>query len=315
MPFHSCVSTLYLLFNVIAPLEQKPVSTSSKNTPSSSGILLHVTVIINITFPLPFAGCDYLDPDILLDLKQQLHHNLDEILEQYRHYVLYIRNSVEAKGISVESLLDHLFYLPGMKYHSDVDKHRLLHGKREKLKEVKTIRALFLLLDEECASFLNYGIFQSIATEYGINEDCEELKYPGHLKAYLKKHTISEFAMVNPRLEKKYSSSKKEVICKFDIELTERVAEVANLQIRIANILGLNARSLELIDVKDGCVVVTFLVPSRIADLIFAENQVFTPQQLEEFEALKIIWLKYGNKLLLDFKNQAFSGTSSLCHA
>ena len=215
-------------------------------------------------------------------------------MEQYRHYFLYIRDSVEREGISVESLLYHLLHLPGMKYHCNKEKHELLYGKREKLRKAQTIRALFLLLDEECASFLNYGIFQSIAKEYGINEDCDELKYPEHLKAYLKKHTIAEFAKVNPRLPEKYNSNKKNLFCKFDIELTERVAQVANLQICIANILGLNARSLELVDVNDGCVVVTFLVPTHIADAIFAQDQVFTPQQMEELQAIKTIWLRCG---------------------
>ena len=251
-----------------------------------------------------------------MDLQQQLQHNLNEILERYRHYVLHIRGSVERMKISIESLLDHLFYLPGMKHHYNKEKHELLHGKREKLKTMKTIRELFLLLDEECTSFLNYGIFQSIATEYGINEDCDELKYPEHLKAYLKKHTISEFAMVNPGLQKKYDSSKKEFICKFDIEYTERVAKVANLQIRIADILGLNAGSLELVDVNDGCVEVTFLVPAHIADTTFTQDPAFTPQQVKELQAIKIIWLKCDDKILLDFINHSKTGTCNnyYCH-
>ena len=267
------------------------------------------------------AGCDKETRKTHLALQQQLTHYRDAILDRYRRYELYIRDSVLKKGVSLDSLVEHLLYLPALNCHSDEEKHKLLHGKREKLKNTETIRALFLLLHEECASFLNYGVFQSIATEYGINEDCDELKYPEHLKAYFKKHTIAEFAKVIPRIEKRCDSSKREITFKFDIKTTERCAKISDLELHISDILGLNVQSLELIDIKDGCVVVTFLVSAHIADAIFAENQEFTPKQVEAFKANKLIWLKYDDKYLLDFRNRkeeskTLSGNSIVeCHA
>ena len=232
-------------------------------------------------------------------LLQQLNHNFEEISEQYAEYVMYIRDSVIEKEVTVRSLVNYLLFLPGFKYRNDKDEHKLLHGKRAQLKQAETVEDVFLLLYEECASFLNYNIFLSIAKKFGGNK-CDHLKYPEYLKAFVEKHTISELVKVIPNLEKKCDSSKQKVTCKFNIELTERVAEVSNLKIRIADILGLNVQSLELVDVNDGCVVVTFLVPAHIAGPIFT---AFTGQQVEEFKAAKIIWLKYEDRCLLDFSD------------
>ena len=246
------------------------------------------------------AGCE-------LELRQQLTHSLDEILDRYRRYVLYIRGSVLKKELSLDSLVDHLLYLPALKYHSNEEKHKLLHGKREKLRNAKTIRALFLILDEECSSFLNYGVFRSIATEYGINEDCDELKYPEHLKAFFRNHTISELAGVIPRLgkRKRCDPTKTKVTCKLDIEKTKRFAEISELDIHVADILGLNVQSLELVDISDGCVEVTFLVTAHVADAIVARDHKFTSKQVK---AMKIIWLKCGDKYLLEADRKTLSG-------
>lgn len=264
-----------------------------------------------INGPLQCIGSDAtsIDTSILEALQYQLHRNLDQILNHFAQYVSYICEAVVQKGINVRTLLTYLLNLPALKYHSDKEQHKLLHGKREKLKKSNTIYDIFDLIGEECASFLNYGIFQSIAKNYGIVEDCDKLKYPQHLQLYLQSHKVSEFVRINPLLEKRWDPSKKEVTFNFDIELIERVAGVYDLKPRIADILGLDVLAVELVDIKDGCVIITFLIPANVADAIF---QVFkSPQKLKvtrmkfEFRALKVTWMKFDGNYVFDFRQES----------
>ncbi len=79
--------------------------------------------------------------------------------------------------------------------------------------------------------------------------------------------------LANPLLKPKNGS--KELIQKYDIETTCSLAKVDGLKKLIAEIMNLNPLALELVDVKDGCVVVTFLIPASVADTIFTPDTVF----------------------------------------
>ena len=248
-------------------------------------------------------------------VQQLLRCNREKILKQYSEYVIYIRDSVMKKEVSVKTLVKYLLLLPGLKYHDDKDEHKALNGKREKLEQAEDIEDIFIVLDRECASFLNYEIFESIATRFKVNDDCDHLKYPEYLKDFVKKHTILQLAKIIPELESKYDSSKRNVTFKFDIEKTERFSKVTDLKFCIAKILGVNVLCFELVDVNVGSVIVTFLLPAHIADAIFSHDQVFTLKQVEELRALKIIWLKYGGKYLLNNLEDVSSGKAHLVHS
>ncbi len=65
--------------------------------------------------------------------------------------------------------------------------------------------------------------------------------------------------------------------------------------------MDLNPSALELVDIEDGCVIVTFLIPASIADAIFISDKVFTSQQEDKFRAASVLWLKC-NGYTFDFK-------------
>ena len=235
-------------------------------------------------------------------LKRRLLRYLDQIQNHYASYVSHICESIKKKpGVTVETLSTYLLLLPAFKYREDREQHKLLSGMRKKLEKVNSINKIFDLIGEECASFLNYNIFKSIADHYGIVEECEALRYPEHLEYYLKQHTLSEFATVIPPLEHSGDSSKQDLTFKFDIELTERVATIYDLKIHIANILDLEY--LELLDIKEGCVIVTFLVPAHVAEVIMSRE--FTPKQIQQFRDLKVMWIESVGKHLLELKHSS----------
>lgn len=120
--------------------------------------------------------------------------------------------------------------------------------------------------------------------KYGIKADSEDLKYPEDLIDYIHKHKISEFLSINPRLETVPDSLKK-LTLQFDVKGASKIAKVCNLKRAIAGILKLNPSALQLVDIEKGCVVVTFLIPTEVADYI---TNNLNDQQIADIQAFSV---------------------------
>lgn len=164
---------------------------------------------------------------------------------------------------------------------------------RAQFEQATTVEGIFKVLITECASFLNYEIFESVIDEFEVDRSQAKLNYSEHLKAYVEKHKLSEFYKINPLLEKVNDSSKK-LVLKFDIKLTQSLGTLKDCTKAIANILDLSASALQLLSIAEGCVIVTLLIPASVADIIFTSNTVFTPEQRSEFQKLSVMWLQYN---------------------
>lgn len=227
-----------------------------------------------------------LDPNILKDLKLQLERELTSIMTKYTHYVRHIRLSLKDKGVSAEDLCSDLLTMPATS-HTEQDL-MLLSAHKAELEKLVSLNGIFNFLVTEYASFLNYDIFQFIIDTYKLDHGQEELKYPEQLKAYLEKHKVSEFIEVNP-LQKKSTAVSTELTLKIDIELTTRMSKIIDLQKAIAKILHLNHAALQLVDIKNGCVAVTFLIPTSVAESVF---KIITEKQEEQFRTLAVTRLE-----------------------
>ena len=240
--------------------------------------------------------------DVRMDLEFILEKNLKQIIAKYASYVDHLRAAIKEKGVSPEDLQTYLLSLSATSKSSKGPKLTLLSDKETELWKCDSIATIFRFLTTRCASFLNYDIFQFILEHYNIcDDDQEKLRYPEHLKAYIEKHKISEFAGVNPLLKSKNGS--KELVLKFDIETTCSLAKVNELKKLIAEIMDLSPSALEIVDIEDGCVIVTFLIPTSVADVLFTHDTVLTPQQEKELRNASVLWLKC-NGYTFNFEKQ-----------
>ena len=230
-----------------------------------------------------------LDSGTLEDLQHQLETELIRITAQYSAYVNCIRKSLKDSGITADDFSMDLLTVPA--FSQSQRQVTLLSAHEMQLRTADNINAIFQILQREYASFLNYKVFELIAERYKLNKGQEEFRYPEHLENYIKKHKIKEFASMNP-LKKGTNANSTELVLKFDIELTSRLACLIDFKHFIADILGLNPSAIQLCDIKDGCVVATFLIPTPVAELIFNADTVLTEEQVEEFRALGVLWLK-----------------------
>ena len=198
------------------------------------------------------------------------------------------------RGVSVQRLCTFLLELPAFASDEDENQGRLLSGVQEKLEKADTIYNVFNLLRKECASFLNYDIYESIQNKFCTEVECEDFKYPERLKAYIEQHSIKEFLDVNPQLEK-FTKASKKLTLKIDIEVTSKVAKVVNLKSSVAALLGLRPTALRLLGIEEGCVIVTFLIPAFVADAIFGAGKIVSTKLKEELRNLPVLWMNCGN--------------------
>ena len=166
--------------------------------------------------------------------------------------------------------------------------------KKDKIERADSIHRVFEVLTTDCCSFLNIDIYKSIMKKYDIKAETEDLRYPNHLIDYIHKHKISEFLSINPRL-KTIPDSLKKLTLKFDVKDTSKIAKVCNLKRCIAGILNLPPSALQLVDIEKGCVVVTFLIPTEVADYIIS---TLKDQQIADIQELSVKWLKCGDNIL-----------------
>ena len=262
----------------------------------------------NSSSTLPISS---LDPDIRIDLKQRLEVNFEQIICQYGSYVNCILTSIQAKRISVNNLRSYLVSISAFQSGLYKEECKLLSAVKLELEKATTINEIFDLLNWNCASFFNYRIFQFLVNEYDIKDTRNRLKYPEYLKEYVDKHKISEFIEINPALEKVKDGSSK-LVLKFDIELTCKVARIDDLRIAVAKILGLRASTLRLLSIEEGCVVVTFLIPCVVADVVFSSKKKFSTEDIEEFRASSVLWLEC-NGCRYDFSRTKTTGNQYTC--
>lgn len=230
------------------------------------------------------------DTHVLEDLEQQFENNLTEIKNCYASFTCHLCKSIQDKGVSVDKFRSYLLTLSAFK---DKPQCRVLSNIQDKLENAKTIEKIFSYVTE-WATFLDDDIFQLIVEVYKI--DCRSIDYSMHLWNYLRKHKISDFAKINPKLRDVEDCSV--LTLKMNIERVRDITNVIDLKRKVATILGMRASALRLMDIQEGCILVTFLVPALVPDVLFGDGRELTITQLKQLQDLSIQWMKCGEHMI-----------------
>lgn len=239
-------------------------------------------IIANITS----SGSDNssMPSDIQKDIMLRLRFNLDKIMDKYSYFVEGIRKALNEKGISAGDLCSFLLSKPVFNY--DEQNYKLFQERKEDLENAVDVNRIFNLLHDYC-SFLNYEIFLSIAIRFDICKSKEEMDYPEHLKDYINMHKVEEFIKLNPVLLPHVSSSK--LTLKLNIEQTTRLAHMKNIADAICYIMKWEPSTVRILGIEEGCVALTLLIPTFLANIVFTGRTTWTDAQRSKFEELKIM--------------------------
>lgn len=227
-----------------------------------------------------------------MDLEHQLQCNFNEIHERYASFVYCLCECLKQKEITVKQLRTFILRLPPQCG---------LSGIKARLEAADSLNAIFDLIGDECASFFHYDIFQSMKKEFCTASDCEnpKLMYSEHFKKYVELHKISKFLCINSNLKTKYTDASKELTFKIDnIRMCDKLGKIVALRQAIATILNVKPSALRLVGIEEGCMVVTFLTPTAVAECIFfayGNMLKISEKQKQDFQSLSVLWLKYGS--------------------
>ena len=248
---------------------------------------------------------NHLTPEIKEDLEHQLERNFKFIVNRYAAFVSYICKSIDRNGdVSVEDLRSYLLNMSAFDHCNQ--QVMLLSDVKNELQEASNIHAIFDFLSVRFASFLNYDIFKFIVQEFGNDKDHQKLEdYTARLEEYVNKHKISEFFNINPAL-KEYDKTAKKLILKVDYEKFQKLAKITNLKRALADIWDLKTSAIQFYGIEDGCILVIFLIPVCVADVIFVEeNRSTILKQAGCFQALSVQWLECdGFKVYFEVSTQ-----------
>ena len=94
--------------------------------------------------------------------------------------------------------------------------------------------------------------------------------------------------------------------------MMQNQCKLLDLQDRISDILDVLPGALRLVSVEEGCVVVTFLIPTKLAQIIFTSEKEFTVDEEQEFQALSVVWLECNRRKFV-FRKGKFNAELQLC--
>ncbi len=202
-----------------------------------------------------------------------------------------VPKSLTDKGVSPDDLRDYLLDLPAFD-HGTKQEVTLLSDVKKELEKEDSIRKIINFLRSRYASFLNYEVFESIVERFDADVGDIMENYKEHLQIEIKNLNLSEFIRINPALVKMSEYMKDKMILKVDMKLLTRLSKLCELKRPIAKILNVNPSTLYLCGVEEGCVMINYLIPKAVADVIFSKGKEFTKEEKREFRYLSVKWLK-----------------------
>ena len=160
----------------------------------------------------------------------------------------------------------------------------------EKLKEATSTDELFNDVLQKQWNFFEFDLLTSIVERY-----CDEVirkkrkEYHDDLKEFFEKRKLSEVAE-DLSLPNCRDETKEQVIMKLDLN-NPTLKEIKELKSKICEILGIMPSTLQISEIKQGCIEVVFLIPVHISEYVF--RNPFSDAQREELKVasvLKITW-------------------------
>ena len=138
---------------------------------------------------------------------------------------------------------------------------------QKELQATKSINAVFFTV-KDYFSFFNYKIIEHIIAVFGTNDDQEEVqKYKETLERYCKRRVFE----CPPHIYGSRSESGQAclVVKKDDVLEYFSMNELKVFHYKLCRILQVTEHTLQLLSVEEGCLQLTFQIPSFVQHLIF----------------------------------------------
>ena len=222
------------------------------------------------------TGLPYLDASRLTESQRtmlvgRLLDESQDMLFDFRHLVSTARKSLIQQNIPPEDLVAELLSLDVLdpvlnKAKVPGTDTPVFRECQEKLQEAKSINAVFFII-KDYFSFFNYKIIECIINEFGTKDDQEAVRsYKETFERYCK-HRVFECP---PHIYGSRSESGLAclVVKKDDVLGNFSMNELKLFHYRLCRILQVTEHTLQLLSVEEGCLQLTFQIPTFVQHLV-----------------------------------------------
>ena len=247
------------------------------------------------------TGLPYLNASGLTEVQKSIlvGRLLDEsqkMLLAFQRLVSTARRSLIQQNIPPEDLMAELMSLDAFDPVLNKAKISLTHTPvfrecQKELQATKSINAVFFTV-KDYFSFFNYKIIEHIIEVFGTSDDQEELqKYKETLERYCKRRVFE----CPPHIYGSRSESGRAclVLKKDDVLSNFSMNELRVFQYKLCQILQVTEHTLQLLSVEEGCLQLTFQIPSFVQQLVFPLPE----DQLKSLKAEGVLVLMCGDHI------------------
>jgi len=224
-----------------------------------------------------------------------LQHETKEIMGEFASLVSYTCTSIKRRANlhEVALFLNQLESLPPVTKPKSKSTPSLLEEVMEEIWKAETMEMLFQLLTKFW-SWYNHFLLEKIIDRFGDSEDQERLKKFREQFTIYSKNRLVDLSSAGDSLKLGVGGGKGQVplLLKVDKEWDAiPVSQLADIKRKVAQILEVESHLLYLASVRQGCIVMTFLVSASLVGCAFP----LSPSQKEKLASAKVKRLKCGS--------------------
>ena len=227
------------------------------------------------------------------DLKHVMRVDLKQIRTKFFNLQSDVR--VSLGGVPLENVIAHV-----RRYFEVFEDKEIQLLPKEKLQAVSSTNQLFDDVLQKQWNFLEFDLLNRIVERCCHNDVtiCKQLKeYHNDLKEFFEKRRLSEVSE-HLSLSNCTDESQEKVTMKLDLN-DPTLKEIKELKSKICEILGIMPSTLQISEIKPGCVEITFLIPVHISEYVFGKPITDTQRKaLKAASVLTFTWRKIRTDIL-----------------
>lgn len=170
----------------------------------------------------------------------------------------------------------------------------VMKPRTDELIKVECLERIFNTVVDQACSWFDYEIIKDMIDYFGDHSDKSRLeKYEEEFKKYARERLPKG----KKHIEVSNGARKgcKQLVIKIDKEWEDiNFSDLEKLCGSFASILGIRRRDLYLADIREGCIMLTLMIPEEIAAVVFPTKRCLTPSQIQSFKDRGVISLKCG---------------------
>ena len=162
--------------------------------------------------------------------------------------------------------------------------------------EATPLEKVFMIVTDQACSWLDYEPIKNLTEKFGADNDKARLsKYEENLRKFVKQRLPKE--MKHIKVGNGARRGSKQLLVKYDKEWSKmNFNDINKIRGNLATILNVRRRELYLASIREGCIMMTFMISQELAEHLFPRGSdcVMATSQIQSLKDEGIISLKCG---------------------